>query len=544
MQKQSLSNEITSSLNVGLLQRKCASCGTHTIAGEKCDNCKNKNGVLQRKSLNDSEHAKVPPIVNEVLNSSGQSLDTATRAFMEPHFGRDFSGVRVHTDSKAAESAESVSALAYTVGNNIVFGAGRYTPETMAGQQLLAHELTHTIQQNGAKSNSAPVSLGATNDASEKEASRAAQAVSNGAKNFQVQGNAAASVQRETPRGDTLHQPMIEKFRSEHGLPESGVDEFGNKVGPSMAQIKYGIPAKAGVLADELQKLINVATWKEIRKRVYPKESAAGVQRAKDRKAGTLPDLTGIGQIKVLEHFATQVRSIQKNWTSLATPDKRTQELGKAASAELTSVNVPGFLIVDKQPMEFKGFFSPRQWKFVISQELVSNASLGDQDAAELSNTTLHECRHAEQHFLSARHSAGVLGKDSAALVVEQHIPKVIADEAVAKKFDAATDATTKALGKEMFKAMITEGALNQAISNDDGIDDLNALRGEADTALKNLRSVPTAKTIAEATAKRDALQAQIIVVEQKYTPYRNIPYEADAHEVGDAAELAFKGWK
>jgi hypothetical protein len=63
--------------------------------------------------------------------------------------GNTFSGVRVHTDARAAESARAVGALAYTVGNNLVFGSGQYAPETLSGQRLLAHELTHTLQQGG-----------------------------------------------------------------------------------------------------------------------------------------------------------------------------------------------------------------------------------------------------------------------------------------------------------------------------------------------------------------------------------------------------------
>jgi hypothetical protein len=89
----------------------------------------------------------VPPIVYEVLRSPGQPLDAATRAFFEPRFGYDFSQVRVHTDAKAAESARVVNALAYTVGRDVVIGAGRYSPLSPAGQRLLAHELTHVIQQ-------------------------------------------------------------------------------------------------------------------------------------------------------------------------------------------------------------------------------------------------------------------------------------------------------------------------------------------------------------------------------------------------------------
>jgi outer membrane protein OmpA-like peptidoglycan-associated protein len=68
---------------------------------------------------------------------------------MEPRFGHDFSNVRIHTGSQAAESARAVNALAYTVGHNVIFGSGQYAPATQAGRQLLAHELAHTVQQEG-----------------------------------------------------------------------------------------------------------------------------------------------------------------------------------------------------------------------------------------------------------------------------------------------------------------------------------------------------------------------------------------------------------
>jgi uncharacterized protein DUF4157 len=90
----------------------------------------------------------VPPPVSEVLRSTGQSLDVATSSFMEPRFGHDFSSVRIHSDSRAAQAARSVNALAYTLGTNVVFGAGQYQPETNIGRRLLAHELTHVIQQS------------------------------------------------------------------------------------------------------------------------------------------------------------------------------------------------------------------------------------------------------------------------------------------------------------------------------------------------------------------------------------------------------------
>ena len=68
---------------------------------------------------------------------------------MESQFGYDFSRVRIHADAAAAESALAVNALAYTVGRDIVFAAGRYAPATPAGRGLLAHELTHVVQQGG-----------------------------------------------------------------------------------------------------------------------------------------------------------------------------------------------------------------------------------------------------------------------------------------------------------------------------------------------------------------------------------------------------------
>jgi len=101
----------------------------------------------QRVGAGDWGQTEVPPLVHEVLRSPGQPIDPATRVFMEQRFGRDFSRVRVHHDEKAAESAKSISALAYTSGNHIAFNDGQYSPTTESGKQLLAHELVHTMQQ-------------------------------------------------------------------------------------------------------------------------------------------------------------------------------------------------------------------------------------------------------------------------------------------------------------------------------------------------------------------------------------------------------------
>lgn len=118
----------------------------------------------------------VPPIVSEVVRSAGQPLDAGTRAVMEPGFGHDFGNVRVHTGAKAAEAARAASARAYTVGNDIVFGEDAYAPGLHAGQELLAHELAHTVQQGGA---SRALSSPASDEVLESSAAVAGREVAN-----------------------------------------------------------------------------------------------------------------------------------------------------------------------------------------------------------------------------------------------------------------------------------------------------------------------------------------------------------------------------
>src|SRR5262249_10225970 len=106
-----------------------------------------------------------------------QPLGAATRAFMEARFGHDFSRVQVHTDAAAAAAARAVSALAYTVGSHVVFGAGQYAPRTSAGRQLLAHELAHVLQQRSSAAPPADLGTGDVHDPAEAEADRLADQV-------------------------------------------------------------------------------------------------------------------------------------------------------------------------------------------------------------------------------------------------------------------------------------------------------------------------------------------------------------------------------
>jgi hypothetical protein len=140
---------------------------------------------LQTKRAGDPAAAGADPAaaasthaVEQVVGASGQPLDSGTRGFMESRFGHDFGGVRVHADARAARAADAVQALAYTVGDDVVFGAGRYAPASDEGKLLIAHELAHVVQQRAA-----PVDAGAVEPAgspAEREAASAASAAMRG----------------------------------------------------------------------------------------------------------------------------------------------------------------------------------------------------------------------------------------------------------------------------------------------------------------------------------------------------------------------------
>lgn len=104
---------------------------------------------LHRVQASDAAGTAAPPAVGNALRSSGQPLDPATRAFMEPRFGRDFGDVRIHDGPQADAAAASVQARAFTVGRDLVFAAGEHAPGSQGGKRLLAHELTHVVQQTG-----------------------------------------------------------------------------------------------------------------------------------------------------------------------------------------------------------------------------------------------------------------------------------------------------------------------------------------------------------------------------------------------------------
>lgn len=122
--------------------------GSRVFEGERFGN--EAAGRVHTKRLNSDNTliASAPPSVNKVLKSPGDPLDSATRAFMEPRFGHSFSQVRVHSGASAEQSARDVDARAYTVGDQIVFGAAEHSHATPEGRRLLAHELAHVVQND------------------------------------------------------------------------------------------------------------------------------------------------------------------------------------------------------------------------------------------------------------------------------------------------------------------------------------------------------------------------------------------------------------
>ena len=172
--QRAVGNRVVSRLCAGALQRRCA-CGGDSGAsasaavGEREDHRAApaaSAATLQRRPAEDRAQdgfgaapvgdepaggasMTAPPIVQQVLSTPGQPLAESARRVLEPGFGHDFGRVRVHDDAQAARSAQAVQARAYAVGEHIVFDAGQYRPDSADGQRLLAHELTHTIQQTG-----------------------------------------------------------------------------------------------------------------------------------------------------------------------------------------------------------------------------------------------------------------------------------------------------------------------------------------------------------------------------------------------------------
>jgi hypothetical protein len=208
----------------GVLQRQC-SCGQHTQGEGECQSCAEEKLTMQRHGNGMPATARVPSIVHDVLRSPGQPLDAQTRGFMETRFGHDFSQVRVHADSRAGESARSVGALAFTAGRNVVFGAGQYSPQSAAGRKLLAHELTHVVQQRfGTPAVQSLSAIDREDSYLEREARHTAEEVVAGRNVPTPSSTAAGSLQRTM----ICSKPLDAKIPRLAGARHSFIDDTGH----------------------------------------------------------------------------------------------------------------------------------------------------------------------------------------------------------------------------------------------------------------------------------------------------------------------------
>jgi hypothetical protein len=148
----SVRTSITERRPLAQVSRSAASCA----CGGGCPRC--QAPALQRKETSEAEGALDTHTAMQTAQRSGQALSQDMRAYFEPRFGLDFSQVRLHTDAQAAQAAQGVQARAYTTGQSIVFGAGQFSPDTDSGKRLLAHELTHVVQQSGQGATPAAIS--------------------------------------------------------------------------------------------------------------------------------------------------------------------------------------------------------------------------------------------------------------------------------------------------------------------------------------------------------------------------------------------------
>ena len=168
-----------------------------------------KHVCVQRDSTRLDVEENAPALVRKVLDSPGTPLERGIRSSMEHRFGFDFSNVRVHADDRAAESARAVNANAYTAGNHIAFAFNKYSPSTLSGQNLLAHELTHVVQQASEPVSGSKVAGGLSvshpQDRLERYANQAARSLA------EIDGKAPRDPLPELPVIGTSRETVIQR---------------------------------------------------------------------------------------------------------------------------------------------------------------------------------------------------------------------------------------------------------------------------------------------------------------------------------------------
>ena len=309
-----------------------------------------KKCILQRKASSQQAPSSVLPIVHDVLRTSGQPLDEATLSYLEPRFGHDFSKVRVHADSHAAESAQSMNAAAYTVGKDVVFNAGRYAPHTSTGKRLLAHEVAHVVQQG--RGGSAP----AESPTTESEASAVASSVVAGGQAIVSQGTAVGVAREEddTPWWKQKLNPLYnkalevlppaaaEKLEEANELARDLVDEY--DVTDEQLNEVVGQVATLVEPADSVLDVVQAAPeFVEQAKEKVKTEVAEKIDRTVGRVKGAASQVTDLADTVIWA--GTEVRDAKNNLV-----EKTAEVTGVDPKMAETVANVGGLMMAPIMP--------------------------------------------------------------------------------------------------------------------------------------------------------------------------------------------------
>jgi hypothetical protein len=286
-----------------MLQRKCAAC-------EEAE----RTWTLRAKGDHTGEFAamEVPPIVHEVLGSSGEPLDAPTRAFFEPRFGRDFSQVRVHADDRAAESARSVGALAYAVGPHIAFARDRYAPTSQTGRALLAHELAHVAQAGASLRR---FSLGELVDDVEDTAKAAVNSVESTASSaVQTVRDAASSIAQTTDNAAGAIADGAKEVASHIGqgvkdagaAAVQGAKDLGAAAKQKISDVGTAVANVPGAVADSLSDAADWAKEKARQALIGAADKFASLYGGSVKASGSGIEIT-VPSIELFEPFTESI---------------------------------------------------------------------------------------------------------------------------------------------------------------------------------------------------------------------------------------------
>jgi hypothetical protein len=446
----------------------------------------------------------------------GRPLDGASAKAAAAVLGQLPGDVQVHVGPEAEQFVAQHQARAVTVGNHIAFGAGQYRPGTPDGDMLIAHEIAHVIQMRGADP-AGPIGRG--DHGAEAEADRAADSI----------------------------------VVAQHGVAGDAPDRDGARVSPQpLALHKDGTtggakpdPIKKAALglADKVAQEVADSTRDKVRNRLYAQYSAPNKPLARDRRAKKVADLTGLGAVAQIDELVRRFRSFLPFWSDKdLDADRRALAMYQLAQAMLVIAGVPQFEGYALEDMKPKGAFSSGDWRFHFQRNMMANNAPSQDDHADLVNALAHESRHAEQAWVAARVAAGKGMKPDDIADAVGILPK-IAGLAKKQPITAKTaGAAELAFGNAMFEAEATNKTTNLNLEAvvAAASKELVARNDACAKAVAKLRGNPTSAEMAATVKARDALRAAVTAYSDAYRDYRSIPFEADAHEVGDAAATAF----